>query len=113
YFFARYTPGRNRMKAGDKICFYLKRRGVGAEAELGEPSSRVPYELEEFTAAKFMYPFRVRHARFLENPVVIDSNLRRRLDAFKGRGVVGWQWFVRQTRSLSRRDFLLLTGQDE
>jgi hypothetical protein len=110
YLFAENTPGRKRMKPGDRLCFYLKRVGVVAETELDLPARFVTPELREFIRARFNCPFRLRASRtFFENPIVLDLELRSRLDGLKGRNLAKWQWFVQMTHKVSARDFALLT----
>ena len=98
------------MKAGDRLCFYLKRVGVVAEAELDQPARFVPPELRDFIRARFNCPFRLRASRtFFENPIVLDLDLRSRLAGLKGRNLAKWQWFVQMTHQVSPEDFSLLT----
>ncbi len=110
YLFAENTPGRKRMTPGDQLCFYLKRIGVAAHAELGEPVKYPPRELNEFIRAKFNCPFRVHSSHiYFDNPVALDLELRCTLDAFNERNPKHWQWFVQMTHEVTARDFALIT----
>lgn len=114
YVFADHTAGRKRLKPSDKICFYIGKKGVVAEAtvasvaELGEvPGVKHP--------EKYRWRFRVRDVRyFFDSPVPIDVGLRLRLDAFKGKDAesTSWSWFIQGTGIVSVHDFLALTGRD-
>jgi hypothetical protein len=47
---------------------------------------------------------------YLNNPVVIDAELRSRLGAFHGREASApWAWFLQATRKVTEQDFHLLT----
>jgi hypothetical protein len=85
YVFGDSTPGRKDLKPGDKLCFYWSKVGVVATAEVsGAPErKKIPHVSEP---EKYPWAFRVKKAQyFFDRPVVIDSDLRARLEAFKGR----------------------------
>jgi hypothetical protein len=49
----------------------------------------------------------------VKNPGVIDVEMRRSLEAFDKREVLGksWAWFVQSTHKIKKNDFNMLTGQ--
>lgn len=112
YAFGERTPGRRSLKPGDWICFYATTKGVVAHAQVIS------------LAQKKLHP-KVRHAEtypwvfslervklYLDDPVVLDAELRSKLDAFQGRDKEkGWSWFVQTTRRITVHDFNLLTRQ--
>lgn len=114
YAFGERTPGRRHMKAGDRICFYEAGKGVVADATLAEapkidkphPKLRSPEEYAYMVklAAKRLY---------LDDPIIIDSTLRGKLESFRDRDPSkSWAWFVQATRRLSAADFRVLTRGD-
>jgi len=110
YAFGDRTPGRKTIKPGDLICFYATTNGVVAHAKVAsyperKPSSKIKH------AEDYPWTFKLANPKlYIDNPVVIDSNLRSRLDAFKGRDMnKPWAWFVQFTHQVSVHDFNLLT----
>jgi hypothetical protein len=105
------APYRLRIKAGTRVCFYAKGIGVVAEA-----TAAGPVERREIRFARrhelFPYAFPVGRERyFFDKPVVIDVNLRRRLDAFKDKNPAGkWAFLVQNPRELTEHDFKVMTG---
>jgi len=67
----------------------------------------------EWFLEKYPWAFQVKDVRyFFEKPVVIDANLRSRLEAFHGRDPSkAWAWFVQATRIVSGHDFEVLVGR--
>jgi len=44
------------------------------------------------------------------NPVIIDAELRQKLDAFRGKDPnKSWAWFVQATRKINKNDYGILT----
>jgi hypothetical protein len=108
--FGDNTSARKRIRPGDAICFYAEGNGVVCDATVAtKPFRRT--DLAE------RYPWIVRLSDiklYLDHPVVIDQDLRRKLDAFKERASgKRWQWFVVTSRKISRHDFVLLTRKHE
>ena len=110
----RSTPNRKWMRENDFLCFYATGIGVVASARLAS----IPDEL--VTAEEWPEPtpmegevFKVplEDVRWLEQPLAIDDDMRRKLDAFADKTLSRWSWFVLTTSKLSERDFLLLTGR--
>jgi hypothetical protein len=115
YVFGDRTPGRNKLKPGDRLCFYESGVGVIAEAEVASrPAQQPPGDAPNLVRNLDKYPwsFRVKEPRFFFTaPVVIDADLRAKLDAFRGRDPnSSWSWLVQGTRVVNEHDFALLTG---
>lgn len=112
YAFGVRTPGRTKISAGDWLCFYATGKGVVAHAQLRtSPSFDPKAQLADPVA--YPYTFEVENAElYFDDPVIIDSDLRARLDVFVGRDPQkGWAWFVQSTRKISKHDFEVLTGE--
>jgi hypothetical protein len=62
---------------------------------------------------KYPWTFGLKNVKlYLDSPVAIDASLRSRLKAFSGSDPEKpWAWFVKATRSVSKEDFMILTGQ--
>lgn len=111
YSWGANTPGVRSLRPGDRICFYATRNvGVVAEAEAAS-------EAEHSGGAGDPFPMRFRVNKekncFIDPPIAIDADLRSKLEWFVGRDPYGpgWRDFVRSTRTVSERDFELLTGK--
>ena len=53
---------------------------------------------------------RVRY--FFDDPVVIDRDLRARMEAFRGRDPEQpWSWLVKGTQRVNEHDFGVITGR--
>jgi hypothetical protein len=108
--FGERTPGRKHMKVGDWICFYAAANGVVAHARIMNPPERKP---DKRVKEPENYPWLVTFDEvklYIDNPVVIDSGLRSKLDAFSDKSPdTPWAWFVQSTHKLSENDFSLLT----
>jgi hypothetical protein len=114
YLFGDNTGGRKEIKAHDRICFYAKRTGIVAEAVTASKAEySVPGDLHEYSLGKYSWAFKVESPRFFfEQPIIIDSNIRARLEIFKDRDLSNprsWVWLVQGTHRLSQHDFRLLT----
>lgn len=107
YAFGEHTPGRKSLKPGDWICFYATGSGVVASAKVKTMPERKPIVISE----KYPWVFEVESpSLFLDKPVIIDADLRARLDAFQNRaGDASWAWFVQATHKVSKHDFEQLT----
>jgi len=110
YAFGERTPGRAKLRAGDRICFYASGRGVVAHAKVSSPASKKPHPKVRHSD---LYPwvFSLSDTTlYLDSPVVIDNETRTALDAFKGRDrSKSWAWFVQGTKEITEHDFKLLT----
>jgi len=86
YGFGKHTPGRKDLEPGDQIAFYASGNGVVAHAEVASPPERHENPSEHLAtpdAEEYPYLFRLRTpSLYLENPVVIDRDLRGKLEAF-------------------------------
>jgi hypothetical protein len=112
YVFGDRATGRDKIQAGDRICFYYSGVGVVADAEIaGSAERRVVAFVKH--PARYPWAFPVRDVRFyFESPVAIDAALRSKLDAFveHGHDPNGpWSWLVQGTRYLTAHDFAVLT----
>ena len=119
YVFGDNTTGRKRLKPGDRLCFYESRKGVVAKAEVSSvPDRMLPRDLRGIARRpeKFPWSFRVKNVQyFFDNPVVIDAELRARLEAFTAndRDPNGpWSWLVQGTCRVTEHDFRVLTNYD-
>lgn len=112
YVFGETTPFRSHLKPGDHLCFYWSTVGVVAEAEVASKVEKKKLQQVK-DPDRFPWAFKVRNTRFFfDKPVVVDSVVRARLDAFKDRDPSGpWAWLVQATRRLSEHDFRVLTGK--
>lgn len=110
YAFGERTPGRKHIKQGDWICFYATTKGVVAHAKVRNSPEKNPHPKVR-NSKQYPWVFQLEDVKlYLDNPIVIDAELRSRLDAFQGRDLTrGWAWFVQATRRLTRHDFNLLT----
>ncbi len=107
--FGERTPGKDRIKPPDRICFYAKGRGVVAHAVVASK----PEKNKKAASPSYPWVFRLRDpVLYLDEPVAIDAGLRSRLDAFKRKeSHKSWAWFVQATRNVTGQDFGLLTRQ--
>jgi hypothetical protein len=110
YAFGERTPGRKLIKVGDWICFYATTKGVVAHARVASHPTHAPNPKIKHPE-QFPWVFSVDSVKlYTERPVVVDGELRSRLDAFKGKDLyASWAWFVQATHRISERDFRLLT----
>jgi hypothetical protein len=112
YVFSDRTTGRDKIRAGDRICFYSSGVGVVADAEIAGTAERRVVTFAK-DAAHYPWAFAVRDVRFyFDSPVAINAALRAQLDAFvkHGHDPDGpWSWLVQGTRYLTEHDFAVLT----
>lgn len=110
YAFGERTPGRKYIKPGDGICFYATGKGVVGHAKVTSLPEKKPHP-KVHHPEKYPWVFRVRETKlYLDDPIIIDANLRSKLDAFRGRDPnKPWGWFVQATRRISAYDFKILT----
>lgn len=112
YAFGERTPGRNRIKEGDGIAFYSTGVGVIANALVSSRPENKPNPVVRHPD-RYPYVFKVKSpALYPSKPILLDSSIRSKLDAFKGRDLnAPWAWFVQSTRAISKHDFELLTSK--
>jgi len=110
YAFGQRTPGRKQIKEDDMICFYATGKGVIAHAQVKSRPENKPHPVVT-KPEKYPWTFKVGNEKlYYDNPIVIDSKLRSKLDEFEGRDPEKpWAWFVQATRKLTQHDFELLT----
>ena len=112
YAFGDRTPYRKDLKPGDWICFYATTVGVIAHARVAStPQKRHHPGVHSLEDYPWVFSLSDVHI-YVDEPIVIDAQLRSRLDAFKGRSLEKhWAWFVQATRRITERDFAILTGE--
>jgi hypothetical protein len=104
--FGENTGGRNSLKPGDYVCFYLSRKGIVAHAKaVTEPR----YEISEIVKTPEKYPwiFKVEDEEvYLDLPVELSEEKRSKLDAFRGKDAnSNWGWFVMGSHTITRNDY--------
>lgn len=111
YAFGENTPNRKRLKVGDRIAFYQSTVGVVAYAHVASAPERNPRPDLVKEPEKYPWTFALEAVHsFLDEPTVIDADLRSRLDAFAGKDhQKSWAWLVQGTQRISEHDFRLLT----
>ncbi|MBN2378489.1 EVE domain-containing protein [candidate division WOR-3 bacterium] len=112
YAFSERTPGRRHIKPGDWICFYATGTGVIAHARV-KTKPKKEHHGKVHMPEKYPWVFHLDNpVLYLNKPVVIDSILRSKLDAFEGRLKKAWAWFVQATRKITKHDFEVLTRRE-
>ena len=110
--FGEHTRGRRSMNQGDHVCFYSKQTGIFAHAKV----KTKPRLDSSVISEDYPYFYELDEASvFLKRPdveiLVINENLRRRLDAFAGRDPErAWAWFVQGPHRITKHDYDLLVG---
>jgi hypothetical protein len=110
YAFGEKTHHRKEVEPGDWICFYASGMGIVAHAKVAS----IPQKKEHPSVhhpEQYPWVFHLSHIKvYTECPVVLDAQLRDRLDAYKGRSSgQRWSWFVQRTRLVTEHDFRILT----
>lgn len=111
YAFRESTPCRKQMKEGDWLAFYATGIGIVAQGRI----KASPEKREHPAAPGKEYSFIVNLdnvKEYYDTPVVLDAEMRARLDAFRGKesGKGAWSWFVQSTAKITANDFKVLTG---
>lgn len=110
YAFSENTPVRKGIKVGDLICFYAVQTGVVAHATVASDPENKPHPK---VRRSDKYPWTIKLdsvSYYFEKPVLIDPDLRKKLDAFEGKDLTKpWSWFVKIARKVSQNDFSVLT----
>lgn len=111
YAFGERTPGRKRLRPGDWLCFHASGKGVIAHAKIMSTPEKKKHPKVRHSD-KYPWIFGVGQAKlYLDNPVVMDAEVRAQLEAFEKRDLnKSWGWFVQATRRISRNDFNVLTN---
>jgi|GEM_PF-468198 len=106
------TPGRNELKPGDWLCFYATGKGAIGHAKVMSRPEKKPHP-KVIDSEKYPWTFRVGEAElYLDNPKEIDLEMRKELDAFRGKPLQkNWGWFLYGARKVSEKDFKLLTRE--
>jgi hypothetical protein len=110
YAYGERTPGRKQIKPGDWVCFHASGKGVIAHAKVMSRPEKKPHPRVSHPD-KYPWTFRVGEATlYLDDPVIIDAEVRAKLQAFQDRDLdKSWGWFVQATRRISANDFDILT----
>lgn len=113
YAFSEKTPGRKYMKPGDWICFYATANGVVAHAKVASLPERMTHPRVR-NPERYCWVFRLDNPQlYLDDPIVLNLDLRTQLDGFRGRDLSKrWAWYVQATRKITEHDFGILTRQD-
>ena len=113
YAFGENTPGRKRVKPGDWICFYANGNGVVAHAKVASLPEHKPHKAVR-DSSRFPWVFRLSDSTlYINKPIVIDAELRSRLEEFKGRDPKkSWAWYVQGTGTVTEHDFQILTAME-
>ena len=108
------TAHRTRITAGDECCFYAKTVGVVARARITGPATERVSQDEwpgPDAHSEDVFKIPLSDVQWLGAPVVIDSELRPQLDAFRDKNLSRpWGWFVQSTGRVTEQDFQLLVG---
>lgn len=101
-----------KVKPGDWVCFYAAAKGVVAHAKVKSFPEYKHHPVVK-QPERHPYVFEVDSVSiYLEEPVVLDAELRSKLDAFQGRDLSKrWSWFVQGMGRITKHDFMLLTRQ--
>lgn len=113
YAYGERTPGRKTIKPEDKLCFYATGKGVMADATVGSnPEKRMHEGIRDIEMYPWIFDLKDPN-RYFDKPIIIDAELRAKLDAFndKDPNESNWAWFVQSTKKISKHDFKLLTNQ--
>jgi hypothetical protein len=112
YAFGERTPGRKHLKPGDWICFYATGKGAIAHAKVKSTPEKKPHPKVR-DSEKYPWTFKVSDVKiYMDNPKIIDTDIRSKLDAFQSRDPnKPWGWFVQATRKISEHDFNILIRQ--
>ncbi len=108
------THGRERLRAGDHVCFYVTGHAIVATAIItGAADAEIPIEnVPDGPHGEPVYRVPLDNIKWLASPIVLDTAVRSSMDAFKERNAgTFWGWFTITTREVTARDFALMTGQ--
>jgi len=114
YAFGERTPGRRELKSGDWVCFYATTVGVVGHARVASTPTRRPHPSLRHPE-RYPWVFELTDVEvYAETPVVVDAQLRSRLEIFRDRNPdKHWAWFVQATRWVTEHDFRILTAREK
>jgi hypothetical protein len=114
YAFGDRTPYRKDLQPGDWICFYATTVGIVAHAKVASRPEKKQHPSVHHPE-DYPWVFSLNNVEiYTENPIIVDAQLRSRLDAFEGRTPgKHWAWFVQATRRITEHDFLILIRQEQ
>lgn len=106
--FREEDAGKNIIKPKDSACFYVSGKGVVAHADIENYAQK---SLMEDTGA-YLWVCNLKDPEvYFENPIILDKNLREKMDAFKStKNINNWGWFVSKNHTINEHDFELLTS---
>jgi len=106
YAFGENTPGRKKIKAGDRICFYATGKGIIGHATVASSPEKMRHPAVRHPD-KYEWVFRVADpVVYFDRPREMTPELRAQLDAFRGRDLArSWAWFVQSTSQQTEQDF--------
>ena len=110
------TPGRERLRASDRVCFYVTGRAIVATATVTAAADVVipDKDFPNGPRSEPVYRLPLDNIEWLASPIALDAAVRASLNAFKDRSVGRfWGWFTITTRELTARDFSIMTGQQQ
>jgi hypothetical protein len=112
--FGEQIRAGKRIKPGDRISFYEKGKGIVAHARVATKPERQSNP-KLLSMGNYPWVFRLENPQhYSDSPMVINVELRAKLDAFKGRDLAQrWSWFVQNARKITRHDFESLTSLGE
>ncbi|MGH2390963.1 MAG: type I restriction endonuclease [Chloroflexota bacterium] len=108
------TPGRERLRPGDRACFYVTGSGIAATATITAAADVMipPEDVPAGSRIEPVYRVPLANIEWFASPIALDAPLRLSMDAFADRPAGRfWGWFTITTRGVTARDFALMTGQ--
>ncbi len=101
------SGGNASVKPKDYICFYVSGEGIIAHAEVNSFVNKG--RIKGFES----YPniFEIKNLNTFNNPIELNEDLRRQLDAFKTTSIKNWGWFVTNCHTVTENDFKILTSK--
>lgn len=108
------TPSRERLRAGDRVCFYVTGHAIAASATVTAAADDVipDEDLPDGPRGEPVYRVPLAGIEWLALPVALDARVRTAMDAFKDRPSGRfWGCFTITTREVTARDFAIMTGQ--
>lgn len=102
------TGGNVSVKPNDNICFYISGKGIVGYAKVNSFVKKG--KIEGFES----YPniFSIKDLNIFKDPIDLDEDLRRKLDAFKNTSLKNWGWFVTNCHTVTEHDFKFLIHEN-
>jgi uncharacterized protein with ParB-like and HNH nuclease domain len=99
------TGGNVSVKPQDRICFYVSKIGIIADAEVNSFVKKD--KIKGFES--FINVFEIKNLNIFEKPIKLDEDIRKKLDAFETSSLKNWGWFVTNCHTITEHDFKILT----